>query len=479
VVAVSQGVAGELLALCGIPARKVTVIHNPVIDAQFFDRMTGGAPHPWLARKDRPVFVFVGRLTAQKGVSHLLAAMEMVLRRRSARLIVLGEGNDEAELRRYAQLHAIAHAVAFVGFQENPLPWIRYADALVSPSRYEGFGNVIVEALACGTPVIATDCPHGPAEILLSGRLGRLVPIGDEAALADAMAAYDVAKIGPTKLRARAASFTAAACADAHLGLFRQMMVGRGRTVRALGMNFSDMRADEISDMIAEDFVCDTVRLIITANLDHARLLRNPAFAEAHANAYLACPDGFPVLIYARLRGLVLRTRVTGCDIFRRLITHASLRRHRLFLVVESLKTEAAALAWAQRTGIGDRVSIAVAPADLGADDAGQFELVDRIRAAAPSILVITLGPPVSEIFVDRHRDSLPPCWALCVGQALRVELGLARRAPLLYQRLGLEWLWRVVHEPRRLLGRYGRALAWFPVAIWRDLAHREGPLGG
>ena len=470
IVAVSHGVARDLSKTARIPLRRISVIYNPVIEAGFLERAACPAPHFWLRKKDRPVFVFVGRLTAQKDVFTLLEAIKIVLLRSNARLILLGEGEDEQALRRFACDAGIAHAVAFVGFQANPLPWIHHADALVSSSRFEGLGNAIVEALACGTQVISTDCPYGPAEVLLQGKLGTLVPVGDPSALAEAIARHHPLPYDPAQLRARSGDFTAAACALAHLELFEKIIGVQGRVVHALGMDISPLRADQVVDAIIEEVATEDVRLVVTPNLDHVLRLRHPDFAAAYASAHFVCPDGLPVLLYARFRGLKLGSRVTGCDVFAGLIRHDGLRRHRLFLVVESRVTALAASQWAICHGLADRTKIAVAPRGLDVDEVAQSALLRRIAHAAPTILVMTLGAPVSEVFVHRHRESLPPCWALCVGQALRVELSLARRAPRPWQALGLEWLWRLGHEPRRLLSRYARSLAWFPVAIWRDL---------
>jgi exopolysaccharide biosynthesis WecB/TagA/CpsF family protein len=478
VVAVSRGVANDL-AVSGIPRAKISVIYNPVVDGDFAAKCAGPPPYPWLANKIGPVFVSVGRLTAQKDPYTLLAALRILLDKAKARLILVGEGEAEPALRRYAIKRGIAHAVAFVGYQINPLPWIMHADALISSSRYEGFGNAIVEALACGTQVIATDCPHGPSEVLLEGALGTLVPVGDVEALAEAMAHVTTKTVDAAKLRARAAAFTASACADAHLNLFRRIVVGRSQIVHALGMDLSPLSPEQVVNRLVEMPGPDCVRLMVTPNLDHVRLLRRPDFAAAYADAHLVCPDGLPVLLYARMRGLKLRTRVTGCEVVALLLRHAGLRQHRLFLVVESAATERAAHAWAQCVGMTDRVTIAVAPPSLGTDDQAQDALVRRIRKAWPTILMMTLGAPVSEVFVHRHRHSLPNCWGLCVGQALRVELRLAQRAPVAWRKAGLEWLWRLRREPRRLAGRYARALAWFPVAVWRDLAGREPAEGG
>lgn len=473
-VAVSRGVANELCFVGGIPRSKISVIYNPVIGFGFDERCECDPPHPWLMKKAEPVFVFVGRLTAQKGLFSLLKAMRLLLDTGKARLIIVGEGEEETGLRKYARQRGIGDAVAFVGFQLNPLPWIKHADALISSSRYEGFGNSIVEALACGTQVIATDCPHGPAEVLLEGDLGTLVPVGDAEALAEAMARVARVQVDVAALRARAARFTAAACAEAHLSLFRRVMAERGRIVHSLGMDISPLSAEEVVNKIVYDRGFAGPRLMVTPNLHHVSLLRKAEFASAYMNAHLVCPDGLPVLLYSRFRGLKLRARVTGCEIFSRLIRHPGLSRHRILFVVESQATESAALVWTRKMGLSTLIDIVVARPELNFDAQAQSALLCRIVAAKPSILVLTLGAPVSEIFVHQNVRALPPCWVLCVGQALRVELRLARRAPVIWQELGLEWLWRLQNEPSRLIGRYARALAWFPIAIWRDLAGRE-----
>ncbi len=469
IVAVSLGVADDLAAVARIPRQRITPIYNPVVGPDFAARALGPAPHTWLADGACPVFVFAGRLTDQKDPVTLLEAMALLLLSRPARLILLGDGPLRDDLDAQAIRLGIADRVAFAGFQGNPLPWIRHADALVCASRYEGLGNVIIEALACGTPVIATDCPHGPSEILLGGQVGRLVAVGDPAALAAAMQEQIDTPPDQAGLTARAGAFTAEACADAHLTLFGRLLNGNP-SVEALGLRFSALRADQVIDRITDRAVTDGVRLVVTPNLDHVRLLRRSTFAAAYGSAELVCPDGFPVLLYARLRGLALSARVTGCELFHRLAHHPALGRLKLCVVVESHRTATALSAWSAERGLGENLDIILAPQGLADDPVAQSNLVEQIGARRPSILVMTLGAPVSEVFVHRHRDALPPCWALCVGQAVRVELGLIARAPALWRRSGLEWLWRIGQEPRRLAGRYVKALAWFPIAIVQDL---------
>ncbi len=472
IIAVSRGVAEDLAAVAGIGRARITPIYNPVIAGDFAARAAGGPPHAWLADAGAPVLVFAGRLTAQKDPALLLDALALLP---DARLVMLGEGPLRGALEQQASRLGIAAKVLFAGFAANPLPWIAHAACLVLPSRYEGLGNVLIEALACGTPVVATDCPHGPAEILQDGRYGPLVPVGDAAALAASIAGVLGSKHDPAALKARAASFTAASCADAHQALFARLTAPR--TARAFGLALSPLTAPQVIARVMDDKPA-ALRLIVTPNIDHLRLLRQPAFAKAYAGAELVCPDGFPVLLYGRLRGLALNRRVTGCELFARLAEHGELVSKRVVIVTESTASEAAIRLWAQARRL-DRLQVLTAPPKLAADSAAQAGLAHAIAAAAPDILVMTLGAPVSETFVHLHRQALPACWVLCVGQAVRVHLGLTQRAPALWQRAGLEWLWRVRQEPRRLLGRYVRDLAWFPLAVLLDLtkARKKGVL--
>ncbi len=467
IVAVSRGVADDLAAVAGIGRDRVTPIYNPVIADDFATRAAGAPPHAWLADEDAPVLVFAGRLTAQKDPALLLDALALLP---DARLIMLGEGPLRAALEQQASRLGIADRVVLAGFAANPLPWIAHAACLVLPSRYEGLGNVLIEALACGTPVVATDCPHGPSEILQAGRFGPLVPAGDAASLAAAIGGVLAVEPDRGALRARAAAFTASACADAHQALFQRLTAPR--SPRAFGLAMSPLTASQVIDRVMGEDAAG-VSTIVTPNIDHLRLLRQRAFAEAYAGAELVCPDGFPVLLYARLRGLALSRRVTGCDLFARLAEHAGLPAKRLVIVTEGAASEAAVRRWGQAHGL-HHLHVVTAQQGLTSDHAAQAGLAQTIAAHRPDILVMTLGAPVSEVFVHMHRETLPPCWALCVGQAVRVHLGLTQRAPAFWQRIGLEWLWRLRQEPRRLLGRYVQDVAWFPIAVLGDLTGRK-----
>jgi glycosyltransferase involved in cell wall biosynthesis len=218
-VAVSRGVADDMASACGIARDRISVIYNSVIDEEFKTLAAEPIAHPWFDRHDVPVFVNAGRLVPQKDHESLLRAFAQALQRRPMRLMILGVGPLQEHLLKVTAELRIEHAVQFLGFQRNPLPYFREADALVLTSQYEGFGNVLIEAMGCGTPVITVDCPYGPSEIIEGGKFGVLVPIGNTDALADALASDEWRKCAPTALKRRAEIFNMTAMADQYLAL--------------------------------------------------------------------------------------------------------------------------------------------------------------------------------------------------------------------------------------------------------------------
>lgn len=221
IVAVSSGVANDLTATAGIPRHRITVIENPVIDGDFDRRMAEPAAHPWLAAGEPPFFLGAGRLIAAKDFTTLIAAFAITARRSDARLILLGEGPMHDALAAQARKAGIEDRVSMPGYQLNPLPFMRAAAALVLSSRHEGFGNVLVEALGCGTQIVSTDCPFGPSEILAEGKFGRMVPSGDPQAMAEAMlAVLEQPAFDRAMLRERARAFSVARAAAQYIRLF-------------------------------------------------------------------------------------------------------------------------------------------------------------------------------------------------------------------------------------------------------------------
>ncbi len=187
IVAVSQGVAEDLEQGLGLKAGTVEVVYNPVVSASTIERASAAVDHPWFAPGSPPVFLGVGRFSAQKDFQNLIAAFALVREQKPVRLIILGEGEDRAELEQSIARLGIGADVSLPGFVQNPYAYMAHASAFVLSSRWEGLPTVLIEAMACGCPVVATDCPSGPNEILAAGKYGRLVPISDAAALAAAM----------------------------------------------------------------------------------------------------------------------------------------------------------------------------------------------------------------------------------------------------------------------------------------------------
>ena len=216
VVAVSDGVADDLARSLRLPRERIETIHNPVVSEQLIARSHEPADH--LADIKRPVILAVGRLTLQKDYPTLLRAMALLRKNVQASLVILGEGELRPELERLAIELGISDQVIMPGFAQNPYAWMRQADVLAMSSAWEGLPTVLIEAMACGTPVVSTDCPSGPKEILEGGKWGRLVPVSDHEALAKAIQEALVDENG-TDVRARAGAFSVGAAVDSYLKL--------------------------------------------------------------------------------------------------------------------------------------------------------------------------------------------------------------------------------------------------------------------
>ncbi len=217
VVAVSGGVADDLAAAAGLPRERIRVIHNPVLSPE---RMPAGAGSPARAAPESgepPLILGVGRLHRQKDFPTLLRAFARVRAARPARLVILGDGPLRASLHALARRLGVADHLSMPGFVDDPMPWMAAASVFVLSSAWEGFGNVLCEALACGCPVVSTDCPSGPAEILDGGAYGTLVPVGDAAAMAHAILATLETAPDRARLRRRAALFSVDAAAERYL----------------------------------------------------------------------------------------------------------------------------------------------------------------------------------------------------------------------------------------------------------------------
>lgn len=229
-VGVSQGVSDDLVAL-GLPRERVHTIYNPVFDEGLLRAAAEPADHPWFADGAKPIVLGVGRITAQKDFDTLVRAFALMRRSgRAARLVILGEGkdaDDRAKLLGLATSLGVEADVSFPGYVKNAMPYIARADLFVLSSIWEGFGAVVAEALACGTPIVSTDCPSGPSEIIGGGEFGRLVPMRDPAAMSAAMIEALDAPHEPERLKARAKLFSTEAATDRYLALFNDVVAAR------------------------------------------------------------------------------------------------------------------------------------------------------------------------------------------------------------------------------------------------------------
>jgi Glycosyltransferase len=188
VVAVSQGVKDDAVEHAGLAPERCEVIYNPVINADVLEMGRQPFDHPWLGQEgEAPVLCAVGRLTHQKDYPTLLKAFRSVKQARQAKLLILGEGELRGSLGELVDRLGLGDAVDLLGFLGNPHACVTKCRGLVLSSRWEGLGNVLIEALAVGTPVASTDCPSGPKEILENGKWGYLAKPGDENDLAAAM----------------------------------------------------------------------------------------------------------------------------------------------------------------------------------------------------------------------------------------------------------------------------------------------------
>jgi len=227
IVAVSNQVAEDLVGVTGLAHRAVRTIYNPVVDDLLRSQATEPLSHPWFGSDQPPVIIGVGRLAEQKDFATLIRAFTRVRARRPVRLLILGEGKQRAFLQDLAEQLDVQADVAMPGFVDNPFQYMAHAAALIQSSEYEGLPGVLIQALACGCPVVSTNCPGGAAEILEDGRYGPLVPVGDDKALADAIEAVLDEPPDRAVLLERAERFSVDAATRTYLELLDTLVARR------------------------------------------------------------------------------------------------------------------------------------------------------------------------------------------------------------------------------------------------------------
>ncbi len=223
IVAPSQGVAEELAALTGLARDRIETIHNPVDVGRIRALAVESPDDPWLTTPNAPPVVLgAGRLVPAKDFPTLLRAFAGLRRQRPARLVILGEGRERRRLLGLASDLGVREDVRLTGHVANPFAYMARASVFALSSLYEGLANVLREALVCGCPVVATDCPSGSAEVLGHGRYGRLVPVGDAPALGNALAET----LEDPRARAAAALSAVSIASSQSIDRYQELLLG-------------------------------------------------------------------------------------------------------------------------------------------------------------------------------------------------------------------------------------------------------------
>ncbi len=186
-IAQSGSMADDLIGIVGLPPQKVTTIRNPAFRPEIITRAAEPVGHPWFSIREAPVVIGVGRLAPAKGFDVLLEAFAKVRVTHPCKLVILGEGEARDQLQAQADRLGLTSDVWMPGFVDNPFKYVVRSDVFVLCSKGDPCPNVLVEALAVGTPVVSTRCRGGGSEILQDGRWGALVPVGDSEAMAEAI----------------------------------------------------------------------------------------------------------------------------------------------------------------------------------------------------------------------------------------------------------------------------------------------------
>lgn len=215
IIAVSAGVADNLVDETRVSRESISVLHNPVDVESVRTRAKQSVDHKWIDDEDKDVILFVGRIADQKDLKTWLRAFEKVHERDpDTRAILVGQGPERGNITKFAEERGISDVVSLPGFVENPYGYMARSDVFLLSSRYEGLPTTLIEALACGCPIVATDCPSGPREILADGTYGPLIPVGDASGLADAVRETLAHPVPAEKLRGRADDFSPDAVFD-------------------------------------------------------------------------------------------------------------------------------------------------------------------------------------------------------------------------------------------------------------------------
>lgn len=221
IICVSKAVRESLISITNVQMDRTHVIYNPIPTAQLRTLSKCDIDHPWFTPGGAPIILGVGRLVHEKDFSTLIQAISLIKPMRPVRLVILGEGKERPKLENLIERLDLLEEVTLPGFTKNPYAYMSRASALVLTSLWEALGLVLIEAMACGTPVVSTDCPGGPPEILNHGQYGSLVPIRDPEKLASVILCTIESPTPSDLLKCRADDFSLEKIAHQYLTLFR------------------------------------------------------------------------------------------------------------------------------------------------------------------------------------------------------------------------------------------------------------------
>ena len=226
IIVVSNGIRIDLVDWLKIKSDNLIVIDAyPVLDAEFKEKLKQEVSHPWLLNKEFPIILAIGRLTQQKDFDTLLIAFNKFLKKyKDAKLIILGEGKERSRLENNIRELSIDSSIQMPGFVNNPYIFLKNADLFVLSSRWEALPTVLMEALGCGTQIVATDCPYGPREILNNGKYGFLVQVGNDEQLAEKMSYAIKNPMDKSLLLERAKYYSAARVAQIYENVIHEVL---------------------------------------------------------------------------------------------------------------------------------------------------------------------------------------------------------------------------------------------------------------
>lgn len=218
IIAISEDIKKDLVKTLNIPEKNIEVVYNPIFDESIIEKARQEVDHPFFKNKHDKIILGVGSLTAIKDFRTLIKAFyELNKRVEQTKLIILGEGEERSDLERSIMEFNLKERVSLPGFVNNPYAYMAKSDVFVLSSLSEGFGNVIVEAMACGTSIVSVDCPGGPVEILEQGKYGRLVQSGSATAITKAIEEVLDSPFDPVSLKKRATDFDIEKMANRYL----------------------------------------------------------------------------------------------------------------------------------------------------------------------------------------------------------------------------------------------------------------------